>query len=414
MAHNNFVINTPAPNVSFFTPAQEIPAGTAIDPQPSGKPIPTLFQPLKIRGVEFQNRIFLAPLCQYSADDGKPTSWHLAHLGGIFKRGPGLSFVEATAVLSEGRITPQDAGIWSDDHIEPWKHIVDFAHSQNQKIGIQLAHAGRKASTVAPWLNRGLAASEIDGGWPDNVFGPSAIQYNEGFPHPQELTKAGIKGVVRAFVDAARRSLKAGFDVIEVHAAHGFLLNEFLTPISNTRTDEYGGSFENRIRLLIEVVDAVRAVIPATMPLFVRVSATDYLDEVFPNEAWRLEDTVRLAAILAEHGVDLIDVSSGGVHPAQKLKSAPFATQVPLSRAIRAANGEKILVGAVGGITTGQYAQEILDEGSADVIFVGRQFQKDPSAVWTFARDLGVSVTVAHQIEWVFAGRGSGGKRTGV
>ncbi|CCM05980.1 uncharacterized protein FIBRA_08221 [Fibroporia radiculosa] len=413
MAHN-IIINAPAPNVSFFTPAQEIPAGTAINPQPSGKPIPTLFQPLKIRGVEFQNRIFLAPLGQYSADNGKITSWHLAHLGGIFKRGPGLSFVEATAILPEGRGTPQDAGIWSDEHIEPWKHIVEFAHSQNQKIGIQLAHAGRKASGVAPWLHKSGTVSEVDGGWPDNVFGPSAIQYSEGFPYPKELTKAGIKAVIRAYVDAARRSLKAGFDVIEFHAAHGFLLNEFLAPISNTRTDEYGGSFENRIRLLIEVVDAVRAVIPATMPLFVRVSATDYLDEVFPNKTWRLEDTVRLAPILAEHGVDLIDVSSGGVHPAQKFEPGPNSLQVSFSREIRAANKDKILVGAVGGITTGQYAQEILDDGSADVIFVGRQFQKDPSTVWTFARDLGVSIAVAHQIEWVFAGRGGGGKRTGV
>ncbi|KAI0948189.1 hypothetical protein AcW1_009770 [Taiwanofungus camphoratus] len=405
------IINSPAPNVPYFTPAQNPPAGTAVKPQPDGEAIPKLFTPLKIRGVEFQNRIFLSPLCQYSAENGKPTAWHMAHLGGIFTRGPGLSIVEAAAVVPEGRITPQDVGIWSDEQIEPWHKIVEFAHAQNQKIGIQLAHAGRKASCVAPWLDMGMAASELDGGWPDNVWAPSAVPYNENFPKPKALTKEGIKRVVQAFVDGARRALKIGFDVIEIHSAHGYLLDEFLSPVSNKRTDEYGGSFENRIRIHLDIIDAVRAVIPPTMPLFLRISATDWLEESLPNEpSWRSEDTVRFAPILAEHGIDLLDVSTSGVHPAQKIKAGPLY-QVPFSEAVKRAAGDKILVGAVGLITTGQQAEQVLSNDQADVIFVGRQFQKNPGTVWAFAEDLGATITLAHQIEWGFAGRGKAGRK---
>lgn len=423
MAHVNNVVNVPAPGIPYFQPAQNPPAGTALDPQPDGKPIPKVFQPLKIRGVEFQNRIWLSPLCQYSSEDGKVTAWQFAHLGGIFTRGPGLTVVEATAVVPEGRITPQDAGIWSDEHIEPWRKIVEFAHSQGQKVAIQLAHAGRKASTVAPWLNFGLSAPEIDGGWPNDVYGPSTLPYNANFPQPKELSKADIKRVVRAFADGARRSLRAGFDVIEIHSAHGYLLSEFLAPSVNKRTDEYGGSFENRIRLLIEVVDAIRAIIPSTTPLFVRISAADWLHSVVPNESWTPDDTVRLAPILAEHGVDLLDVSSGGVDQRQQFKLAPFINsddnerktagllQVPLSRAVKKAHGSQILVGAVGGIVNGHLAEAVLEEGSADVIFVGRHFQKNPGLVWTFAEDLGVTITQAHQIEWGFIGRGGLGRK---
>ncbi|TFY68969.1 hypothetical protein EVJ58_g694 [Rhodofomes roseus] len=388
MAHNNNIINAPAPNIPYFAPAQYPPAGTALDPQPDGKPIPTLFKPLKIRGVEFQNRIFLAPLCQYSSENGKVTPWQLAHLGGIFTRGPGLTIVEATSVVPEGRITPQDAGIWNDEQAAAWREVVQFAHAQNQKIGIQLAHAGRKASTVAPWLHGGLSAPVADGGWPDDVWGPSAIPFSDDFPQPKELTTEGIKRVVAAFADAAKRSLKAGFDVIEIHSAHGYLLSEFLAPVSNHRTDEYGGSFENRIRLLLEVVDAIRAVIPPTMPLFVRL----------PRRA----------------RVDLLDVSTGGIHPAQKFKLGPLMQhhlmQVPFSKAVKAAHGDKLLVGAVGTINTGTLAQGVLDEGAADVIFVGRQFQKNPGTVWAFAEELGVTITQNHQIEWGFIGRGGVGR----
>jgi 2,4-dienoyl-CoA reductase-like NADH-dependent reductase (Old Yellow Enzyme family) len=339
------------------------------------------------------------------------TPWHLGHLGGIYTRGPGLSFVEATAVTPQGRITPEDSGIWSDDHIAPLAEVVQFAHSQNQKIGIQLAHAGRKASTVAPWLDMGHVATETVGGWPEDVWGPSAVPYNDKFPKPRALTKEGIKDIVRAFVDGAKRAMKAGFDVIEIHNAHGYLLHSFLSPVSNKRSDEYGGSFENRIRLTLEVVDAVRAIIPDTMPLFIRVSATDWLEES-QEPSWRIEETIKLAGILASHGVDFIDVSTAGLSPDQKIKGGP-AFQAPFSHAIKKAvtaevqgTGEQLLVGAVGSITDGMIAQRVLDEGQADIIFVGRLFQKNPGTVWAFADDLDVSINVAHQIGWPFAGRG--------
>ncbi|KAH9939922.1 FMN-linked oxidoreductase [Amylocystis lapponica] len=399
------LFNAPAPNIPYFTPAQYPPAGSAVEPQPEGKLVPKLFQPLKIRGVQVQNRIWLSPLCQYSAQDGAPTAWHMAHLGGIFTRGPGLSIIEATAVVPEGRISPQDLGLWDDALIASFRELVQFAHSQNQKIGIQLAHAGRKASTLPPWLSGGIA-TELDHGWPDRVVAPSATQFAPGFAEPTALTTEGIRAVVVAFADATRRALKAGFDVIEIHGAHGYLLGEFLSPAVNTRTDEYGGSFANRTRLLLEVVDAVRGVIPPDMPLFVRISATDWLPD---QPSWRVEDTVRLAPILAEHGVDLLDVSSGGTHRAAQMgpREGRVAYQAPFSEAVKKAAGDKILVSAVGSINTGRVAQEVLDKEQADVIFAGRMFQKNPGLVWTFAEDLGVTITMAHQIEWPFAGRGS-------
>ncbi|KAH9939934.1 hypothetical protein B0H21DRAFT_697966 [Amylocystis lapponica] len=404
------LFNAPAPDVPYFTPAQYPPAGTAVEPQPDGRPVPKLFQPLKIRGVEFPNRLWLSPLCQYSGDNGAPTAWHMAHLGGIFTRGPGLTMVEATAVLPEGRITPQDLGLWNDALIAPFQEIVQFAHAQNQKIGIQLAHAGRKASAVAPWLSFAATATELDGGWPDRVFAPSALQWGPGYAEPKALTTEGIRSVIVAYVEAARRALKAGFDVIEVHCAHGYLLGEFLSPAVNKRTDEYGGSFENRTRLLLEIVDAVRSVIPPDMPLFVRISGTDWLENALPNgSSWRSEDTARLAPILAEHGVDLLDVSSGGTHKdaSMSLIDTKTAYQVPLAEAAKKAVGDKLLVSAVGSIKTGHLAEEVLQKGQADAIFVGRGFQKNPGLVWAFAEELGVTITVAHQIEWPFAGRGS-------
>ncbi|KAG1903102.1 uncharacterized protein F5891DRAFT_116334 [Suillus fuscotomentosus] len=403
--------NKPAPAIPYFTPAQVPAAGTAFDPQPDGNPIPKLFQPIKIRGTTFHNRIFLSPLCQYSADDGHLTSWHMAHLGGIFTRGPGLTIIEATAVVPEGRITPDDSGLWKDSQIEPLRKIVEFAHSQNQKVGIQLAHAGRKASTVVPWLHPGMAATESIGGWPDDVWGPSTVPYNDTFPVPKELSQAQIKALVVAFVEAAKRALKAGIDVIEIHNAHGYLLCAFLSPTSNTRTDEYGGSFENRIRLTLEIVDAVRGVIPEDMPLFLRISATEGLEEALPNvPSWRLEDTVKLAGILAEHNVDFLDVSSGGNHSKAIIKGGP-AYQAPSAHAVKQAVGDKLVVGVVGSITDGKIAQGVLDKGQADVVLVGRQFQKNPATVWAFASDVGVAIKIANQIEWGFGGRGGGRKK---
>ncbi|KAG7448555.1 FMN-linked oxidoreductase [Guyanagaster necrorhizus] len=396
-------VNIPASGVSFFTPAQIPPAGTAV-PQPDGKPIPTLFQPLTIREVTFQNRIFLSPLCQYSAQDGIVTPWHTGHLGGIFTRGPGLSIIEATAIVPEGRITPNDVGIWSDDHIAPLASIVEYAHSQNQKIAIQIAHAGRKASTIAPWIPGHNLAGEDVGGWPSNVFAPSPIPFADDYPTPKELTKDDLKGLLESYKAAAQRAVKAGFDVIEIHGAHGYLLCEFMSPTSNKRTDEYGGSFENRIRFPLEVVDVVRSVIPESMPLFFRISGSERLEESLPDvPSWRSEDTVRLAPILAQHGIDLLDVSSGGNNPKQKFTHGP-AYQAPLAHDVKKSN-PGLVVSAVGSITDGHIAQNVLDQGQADLVMVGRHFQRNPGLVWSFADDLGVEVTLANQIHWGFRGR---------
>lgn len=392
--------------ISYFTPAQEPPSGTASDPQPDGKPIPKLFRPLTLRGVTFQNRIMLSPLCQYSAEDGHQTAWHFAHLGGIISRGPGLSIIEATSVTPEGRITPEDCGLWKDSQIEPFKKIVEFAHSQGQKIGIQLAHAGRKASTVAPWLSASATATEDVSGWPDNVKAPSAIRYSDELPLPHGMTLDDIKEFKQAWAAAVKRALTAGFDVIEIHNAHGYLLHEFLSPASNHRTDEYGGSFENRVRLTLEIVDLTRKHIPDTMPLFLRISATDGLDvsDKYKGDSWTLQDTVKLASLLADRGVDLLDVSSAGNHPAQKITPGP-GYQAPFANEIKKAVGDKIAVATVGTITSGKQANELLEAGDLDVAFVGRLFQKNPGLVWTWAEELGVQINVASQIRWAFGGR---------
>ncbi|KAI8826787.1 NADH-dependent flavin oxidoreductase [Fimicolochytrium jonesii] len=408
-ASHPVIRNVAQPGVSYFTPAQIPPAGTAR--AEDNDTVPKLFTPLTIRGVTFQNRIFLSPLCQYSADKGRLTDWHLTHLGGIIQRGPGLSIVEATSVTPEGRITPEDSGLWEDSQIAPLQRIVEFAHSQNQKIGIQIAHAGRKASTVAPWLDFGATAVEEVGGWPDKVVAPSAIAYSKTFPSPKELDKQGIERIKQAFVDAAKRAVTAGFDVIEIHNAHGYLLHQFNSPVSNKRTDEYGGSFENRIRLTLEVVEAVRAVLPKETPLFLRISADDWLkgDSEFP-ESWTVEDTIRLAPLLAERGVDLLDVSSAGIHPKQNIFKRGPGYQAPFAQAIKKAVGDKLHVTAVGSIDTGKLAEVLLHSG-LDGIMVGRGFQKNPGLVWTFAEELGVHIKMANQIEWGFAGRGGGKKK---
>ncbi|KAJ9652373.1 NADH-dependent flavin oxidoreductase [Neophaeococcomyces mojaviensis] len=400
--------NVPAKDISYFTPAQQPPSGTAIDPQPSGKPIPKLFQPLTIRGTTFQNRVWLSPLCQYSAQNGYATDWHLTHLGGIIQRGPGLTFVEAAGVTPQGRITPEDVGIWEDGQIEPLRRIVEFAHSQGQKIAIQLAHAGRKASTVAPWLSMGDTAVEEVNGWPNDVWAPSAVAFSDTFPQPHALTKDDIEKLKAAWASAAKRAVEAGFDVIEIHNAHGYLLHEFLSPVSNQRTDQYGGSFENRTRLTLEIVDLIRATIPKDMPLFLRISGTDWLEGQFP-ESWTEEDTARLAPILAEHGVDLLDVSSGGLHPKQKIGKSEKSYQAPLARFVKSKVGDKLFVTAVGSINDGKQAQGLLDEG-LDAVFSGRWFQKNPGLVWTMAEDLGVDIRLANQIRWGFGGRGTGSK----
>ncbi|RAK81191.1 NADH:flavin oxidoreductase/NADH oxidase [Aspergillus fijiensis CBS 313.89] len=387
-----------APGVSFYTPAQTPPAGTARNPQSSGKPIPKLFQPLTIRGQTFQNRLGLAPMCQYSADDGHMTPWHTTHYGGIAQRGPGMMIIEATGVVPEGRITPGCVGLWKDSQIEPIRQVIEFAHSQGQKIGIQLAHAGRKASTLPPWLGGGVATNAV-GGWTDNVKAPSAIPFSADGIVPQAMTLAEIEELKLAWVAATRRALAAGADFIEIHAAHGYLLSSFLSPASNQRSDRYGGSWENRVRLPLEIAQLTRETVGADVPVFLRVSATDW-DE--SEAGWKGDDTVRFAEALAAQGaVDLIDISSGGISSAQKIKGGP-GFQVPFAAAVKKAVGDRLLVAAVGMINNGVLAEKILNEDNLDVILVGRAFQRDTGLAWHFAKDLDVEIAMAAQIRWGF------------
>ncbi|KAF2009549.1 FMN-linked oxidoreductase [Aaosphaeria arxii CBS 175.79] len=396
-------VNEAAPGISYFTPAQQIPAGTALSNKDGSEKIPKIFNPLKLRGLNLQNRIAVSPMCQYSAQNGHATPWHETHIGGIVQRGPGLTIMEATGVVPEGRITPEDMGLWQDSQIEPLRKIVEFAHSQNQLIAIQLAHAGRKASTVAPWLSSGDIAGTDVNGWPDNVKAPSAVRYNDTHCQPKEMTREDIAEFKKAFKAAVERALKAGFDAIEIHGAHGYLFHTFLSPASNFRTDEYGGSFENRIRLLLEVIDIVRATIPETMPLLLRISADDWLSEA-GIEGWTIDQSVKLAEIVATKGVDLIDVSSGGLHEKQHIHSKP-GYQVPFAKAIKDKVGDKLLVGTVGSITEGKQANGYLEDENLDLVLVGRAFQKNPGLVWAWADELGVEARWANQIRWGVRGR---------
>jgi 2,4-dienoyl-CoA reductase-like NADH-dependent reductase (Old Yellow Enzyme family) len=338
-----------------------------------------LFSPLQIGSVRLPNRIVVSPMCEYSSADGFASDWHLVHLGSRAVGGAGLIFTEATAVAAEGRISPQDLGLWKDEHIAPLARIVDFLHSQGACAGIQLAHAGRKASTFRPWEGEGAVLPE-QGGWSE-VLAPSAIRFAENYPQPRELDTAGIARVRREFRDAAVRADRAGFDVIEIHAAHGYLLQEFLSPISNHRGDNYGGSFENRVRLLLEVVADIREVWPRERPLFVRISATDWTEG-----GWELPDSVRLGALLRERSVDLIDVSSGGNVAAARVPVGP-GYQTPFSAAIRAEAG--IRTGSVGMITDPAQAAHILRTGQADLVFLAREFLRDPYWPLHAAAELG-------------------------
>ncbi|OTA63671.1 FMN-linked oxidoreductase [Hypoxylon sp. EC38] len=392
------LINYGAPNVPFYTPIQDPPAGTCWDLQREG----SLFSPLKINEMVIHNRIIVSPMCQYSAKDGYMTIWHHVHLGSFAARGAALVLTEAVAVSPEGRISPQDLGLWEDGHIEPLKQIVDFAHSQGVKFGVQLAHAGRKASTVAPWIDRKAAARDYSEGWPNNVIGPSPEAYSPQTLVPKEATKEDIEKFKRDWVAAVRRALKAGVDVIEVHGAHGYLLNEFLSPSSNKRTDEYGGSFANRIRLFLEVVDLLKAEVPSSFPILCRIPATDYLEHDPSLPQWTLDDAINLAKALADHGVHFLDISGGGTDARQKITAKP-GYQVPYAEAIKKAMaGTGTLVGAVGEITSGKQAQAILDAKSADAVIVGRAFLKDPDLVWHWADELDLDIHVASQYGWGF------------
>ena len=347
-----------------------------------------LFSPITIKNITLKNRIVVSPMCQYSSTDGFANNWHLVHLGSRAVGGAGLVLTEATAVSPEGRISISDLGIWKDEHIEQLKEIIDFVHENGSHIGIQLAHAGRKASFANPFQSHRQLNND-EAGW--DTVAPSAVVFNESDKTPVALNKEGIEKVKNDFREAAKRSLTAGFDVIEIHAAHGYLIHEFLSPLSNQRTDEYGGSFENRIRILLEIVHAVKTVWPETHPLFVRISATDWVDS-----GWNLEESVQLSEILKTKGVDVIDTSSGGLSPLQQIALKP-GYQVPFASAIKKETG--IITGAVGLINSAQQAEEILQQHEADLIFMARELLRDPYFPLRAATELGVEVKWPDQYE---------------
>jgi 2,4-dienoyl-CoA reductase-like NADH-dependent reductase (Old Yellow Enzyme family) len=340
-----------------------------------------LFAPFTLRGVTFRNRIGVSPMCQYSAEDGYANDWHLVHLGTRAIGGAGLVIVEATAVEAAGRISPQDMGLWSNDHIEPLARIARFVKQQGAVPGIQLAHAGRKASSPRPWdthLARPLAVA--DGGW-SPTFAPSELAFDGSYQVPQALDAQGLRRIVQSFAQATDRAKEAGFEVVEVHAAHGYLLHEFLSPLSNQRTDTYGGSFDNRIRLLLEVVEAVRERWPVQLPLFVRLSATDWVEG-----GWDLDQSVELARRLKALGVDLIDASSGGLVPNAKIADGP-GYQVPFAERIKAEAG--VATAAVGRITDPVQADEVIRTGQADLVLLAREMLRNPYWPMHAARALG-------------------------
>jgi 2,4-dienoyl-CoA reductase-like NADH-dependent reductase (Old Yellow Enzyme family) len=335
-----------------------------------------LFDPLSIRSITLPNRIVVSPMCEYSSENGFANDWHLVHLGSRAVGGAGLIFTEATAVTPEGRISPEDLGIWSDDHVAFLSRIVQFLKSQGAVPGMQLAHAGRKGSTKRPWDGAGVIPLE-KGGW--IPVAPSAVAYSETYATPRALSKEEIRGIVDAFTQAARRALRAGFSIIEIHAAHGYLIHEFLSPLSNQRTDEYGGSFENRTRLAREIVTAVRTVWPGHLPLFIRISATDWKEG-----GWDADQSVELAKQVAPLGVDLVDCSSGGLAHDQKVVLGP-GYQVPFAERVRRDAG--VMTGAVGLIETKEHVKEILAKNQADLVFMAREFLRDPYWVLRAARE---------------------------
>jgi 2,4-dienoyl-CoA reductase-like NADH-dependent reductase (Old Yellow Enzyme family) len=351
--------------------------------------MPTLFAPLTLRGLTLRNRIVVSPMCQYSSTDGLADDWHLVHLGGFATGGAGLVLTEATAVVPEGRISPWDLGLWHDGQVPMLERITRFVHAQGAAIGVQLAHAGRKASTRRPWEGSGTVAP-ADGGW-TNVMAPSAIRYADTYPAPVALDGDGIARVNTAFADAARRALAAGFDVIELHAAHGYLLHAFLSPLTNERTDEYGGDFDGRVRLLCEVTAAVRAVWPDDRPLFVRLSCTDWADG-----GWSADDTVALARRLAPLGADLIDCSSGGLVSHQRIPVGP-GYQVPFAERVR--REAAIATGAVGLITEPVQAEAIVANGQADLVLLARELLRQPHWPLAAAHALGANAPWPPQYE---------------
>ncbi|KAF2686617.1 NADH-dependent flavin oxidoreductase-like protein [Lentithecium fluviatile CBS 122367] len=449
--------NPGVPNLPYFTPQHVVSPGTP-NLNATAQRIPTLFTPLTIRSTTLRNRIQVAPMCQYSTASHGPqigalTDYHIATLGHYALKGASLVFIEATGVQPHGRISPNCPGLWSDAQIPALRRVSDFIKSQGAASGIQLAHAGRKASTAAPWAAMRSPGRKISmratadvGGWPGDVVGPmggeawtwdgkASIDERGGFWAPRALSEGEIGELVRDWARAAERAVKAGVNVIEIHAAHGYLLHQFLSPISNQRTDRYGGSFENRTRLLVEIVQAIRTVMPATMPLFLRISATEWMEETELGRkfgSWDVESSIRLAKILPGLGVDLLDVSSGGNHPDQTIlmyNSKDYQTRIAsrIRSEIKKA-GLQLFIGAVGLITEAEQARDILEEGGAaglgdvnveiekearaavemteprdgrepmaDVVLVARQFMREPEWVLKVAWQLGVDVAWPNQ-----------------
>jgi len=347
-----------------------------------------LFEPMTFRSVQLRNRLVVSPMCQYSSENGFANDWHLVHLGSRATGGAGLVFTEATAISPEGRISPADLGIWNDDHIGYLKKITSFIDQHGSVAGIQLAHAGRKASCREPW-NGGKQLGIAEGGW--KTVAPSAIPFLPGTDIPEALSPEDIKKVIDDFTHAARRSLAAGFRVVELHAAHGYLIHQFLSPLSNQRTDVYGGNFENRTRLLLEITRSVRKVWPETLPLMVRISATDWT-----SEGWQPADSVALSRLLKTEGVDLIDCSSGGIIPGVKIPLEPNY-QVFLAEQIK--KEAQIPAGAVGLITGAHQAEAIVAEGKADLVFIAREMLRDPNLPMHAAKALGVDIKWPIQYE---------------
>ncbi|MEU8617837.1 NADH:flavin oxidoreductase/NADH oxidase [Streptomyces sp. NPDC048623] len=355
-----------------------------------------LFEPFTLRSVTVPNRVWMAPMCQYSAAPTGPEAgiagdWHFAHYAARATGGAGLILLEATAVAPEGRISPYDLGIWDDAQIEGLRRIAAFLTEQGTVPGIQIGHAGRKAATQQPWVGRGPVDPAGGLGW--QPVAPSPVAFADDHQVPTELTVEQIHGITDRFVAAARRALAAGFQVLELHGAHGYLIGEFLSPHSNRRTDAYGGSFENRTRLALEVVDAVRAVWPGELPLFFRISATDWLEE----QGWTADETVRLAALLREHGVDLLDVSTGGNGGPARIPVGP-GYQVPFAARVRAETG--LPVAAVGLITESEQAEKIVANGEADAVLLGRELLRDASWPRRAARELGAEISAPAPYAW--------------
>ncbi|KAH7237785.1 uncharacterized protein BKA55DRAFT_651165 [Fusarium redolens] len=413
-------LNPAVPGIPFFAPAQHPSPGTAKQLEPN---TPTIFRPLKIRGVTLRNRICVSPMCHYSCAASGPQTGVLTPLyhttiGHYAFRGAALVMLEATGVTPNGRISVNCPGIWNDTQRDALKNLADFVHSQGGLIGLQLGHAGRKASTLAPWVATRMGqssarADESQGGWPNDVVGPSGgsdfvwdgksnHDPKGGFREPREMSIDEISDLVKSFVEAAERATWAGVNVLEIHVAHGYLLHQFVSPITNQRKDKYGGSFENRIRLILEIIQAVRAAIPVSMPLFVRISATDWMEDTALGKnlgSWDVSSTIRLAKLLPDLGVDVLDVSSAGNHPQAShnvfdagKEQAAIAARV---KEALAKAGKHMIIGTVGEITDAFQARDLVQEGTAgsvDVISVGRQFLKEPGWVLKAAQELGVDV----------------------